>query len=102
MVVLDYDTLLRDPTIEAAVLETARGGILREGLGFDRCDVGAVLNISDDHLGIKGVETIEDMARIKRQRNIPSVNSRISLSLLSCLSSFSPSSDKLFPSPIHH
>jgi cyanophycin synthetase len=59
-------TVLRDPTIEAAVLETARGGILREGLGFDRCDVGAVLNISDDHLGIKGVETVEDMARIKR------------------------------------
>jgi cyanophycin synthetase len=59
-------TVLRDPTIEAAVLETARGGILREGLGFERCDVGAVLNISDDHLGIKGVDTIEDMARIKR------------------------------------
>jgi cyanophycin synthetase len=58
--------VLRDPTIEAAVLETARGGILREGLGFDRCDVGAVLNLSDDHLGVKGVETVEDMARIKR------------------------------------
>jgi cyanophycin synthetase len=57
--------VLRDPTVEAAVLETARGGILREGLGFDRCDVGAVLNISADHLGLKGVETLEDLANIK-------------------------------------
>jgi len=56
---------LKDPTIEAAVLETARGGILREGLGFDRCDVGAVLNVQADHLGLRGVETLEDLARIK-------------------------------------
>jgi cyanophycin synthetase len=56
---------LKDPTIEAAVLETARGGILREGLGFDRCDVGAVLNIQADHLGLRGVETLEDLAKIK-------------------------------------
>lgn len=58
--------VLRDPTIEAAVLETARGGILREGLGFDRCDIGAVLNISADHLGLKGVETVEDLAQVKQ------------------------------------
>jgi cyanophycin synthetase len=57
--------VLRDPTVEAAVLETARGGILREGLGFDRCDVGAVLNVTADHLGLKGVETVEDLAQIK-------------------------------------
>jgi len=57
--------VLRDPTVEAAVLETARGGILREGLGFDRCDVGAVLNISADHLGVKGIETVEDLAWVK-------------------------------------
>lgn len=57
--------VLRDPTVEAAVLETARGGILREGLGFQRCDVGAVLNISADHLGLKGVETLEDLAEVK-------------------------------------
>lgn len=56
---------LKDPTIEAAVLETARGGILREGLGFDRCDVGAVLNIQADHLGLRGVETLEDLAKVK-------------------------------------
>jgi cyanophycin synthetase len=58
--------VLSDPTVEAAVLETARGGILREGLGWDRCDVGAVLNVSADHLGLRGVDTVEDMAFIKR------------------------------------
>lgn len=58
-------TVLRNPTVDAAVLETARGGMLREGLGFDRCDVGAVLNVSADHLGLKGIETVEDLARVK-------------------------------------
>jgi cyanophycin synthetase len=58
--------VLTDPTIEAAVLETARGGILREGLGWDRCDVGCVLNVTADHLGLAGVETVEDLAFIKR------------------------------------
>jgi cyanophycin synthetase len=57
--------VLKDPTVDAAVLETARGGILREGLGFDRCDVGAVLNISGDHLGMRGVNTLDDLAEIK-------------------------------------
>jgi cyanophycin synthetase len=57
--------VLRDPTVDAAVLETARGGILREGLAFARCDVGAVLNVQDDHLGLKGVDTLEDLARVK-------------------------------------
>jgi cyanophycin synthetase len=58
--------VLTDPTVEAAVLETARGGILREGLGWDRCDVGCVLNVSADHLGLAGVETIDDLAFVKR------------------------------------
>ena len=58
--------VLTDPTVEAAVLETARGGILREGLGWDRCDVGCVLNVSADHLGIGGVETVEELAFVKR------------------------------------
>jgi len=57
--------VLREPTVDIAVLETARGGILREGLGFDECDVGAVLNIAADHLGLKGINTIEDMAAVK-------------------------------------
>jgi cyanophycin synthetase len=58
--------ILRDPTVDAAILETARGGLLRSGMGYERCDVGAVLNIDADHLGLKGVETVEDLARVKR------------------------------------
>jgi cyanophycin synthetase len=57
--------VLRDPTVDVAVLECARGGILREGLAFDRCDVGAVLNVQPDHLGLKGVSTLEDLAAVK-------------------------------------
>lgn len=57
--------VLHDPTVEAAVLETARGGILREGLAFDRADVGIVLNVAEDHLGLKGIDTIEDLAKVK-------------------------------------
>ncbi len=58
--------ILRDPTVDAAVLETARGGMVRSGLGYRTCDIGAVLNIAADHLGLKGVETLEDMAIVKR------------------------------------
>lgn len=57
--------VLANPTVDAAVLETARGGILREGLGFDWCDVGCVLNVTEDHLGIKGINTVEDLAKVK-------------------------------------
>lgn len=57
--------VLREPTVDVAVLECARGGILREGLAFDECDVGAVLNVSEDHLGLKGIDTIEDLAAVK-------------------------------------
>lgn len=58
--------VLRDPTIEAAVLEVARGGVLREGLGYDRSDVGCVLNVGPDHLGLRGIHTVEDLAYVKR------------------------------------
>ena len=59
--------ILSNPVVEAAVLETARGGILRTGLGFDRCDVAVVTNIGEgDHLGIGGIETLEQLARVKR------------------------------------
>jgi cyanophycin synthetase len=58
--------VLRDPKVEVAVLETARGGLLRRGLAYRNCDVGAVLNVQADHLGLRGVETIEDLARVKR------------------------------------
>jgi cyanophycin synthetase len=57
--------VLRDPTVEVAVLETARGGILREGLAFDEADIGALLNVSPDHLGLKGIETLDDLANLK-------------------------------------
>jgi cyanophycin synthetase len=57
--------VLKDPTVDVAVLETARGGIIRSGLGFDHCDIGVVLNIAADHLGLKDVNTLEDLARVK-------------------------------------
>jgi cyanophycin synthetase len=57
--------VLKDSTVDAAVLETARGGIVREGLGFDRIDVGAVLNVQSDHLGMGGIHTARDLARVK-------------------------------------
>jgi cyanophycin synthetase len=57
--------------VEVAVLETARGGILRSGLGYDACDVGVVLNVSADHLGQKGIHTVEQLAAVKAV--IPSV-----------------------------
>jgi cyanophycin synthetase len=57
--------ILRDPTVEVAVLESARGGILRSGLAFDSCDVGVVLNVAADHLGLGDIDTIEQMAQVK-------------------------------------
>jgi cyanophycin synthetase len=57
--------ILRDPTVDVAVLETARGGILRSGLAFDQCDVGVVLNVSADHMGLHDIHTLDDMARVK-------------------------------------
>ncbi|MFO1038320.1 MAG: cyanophycin synthetase [Geminicoccaceae bacterium] len=58
--------ILRDPSVDAAVIETARGGIVRRGLGYDWCDVGAVLNVSADHLGLGGIDTLEQLAEVKR------------------------------------
>lgn len=58
--------VLRDPTVDIAVLETARGGLLRAGLGYRRCDVSACLNVSADHLGLKGIDTLEQLAELKR------------------------------------
>jgi cyanophycin synthetase len=59
--------VLLNPQVEAAVLETARGGILRAGLGFDRCDVSVVTNIGEgDHLGLADIESLEKLARVKR------------------------------------
>jgi cyanophycin synthetase len=59
--------ILVNPQVEAAVFEAARGGILREGLGFDRCDVAVVTNIGQaDHLGLHNVNTVDDMFTVKR------------------------------------
>jgi cyanophycin synthetase len=57
--------ILQDPTVEIAVLETARGGILRSGLAFKGCDVGVVLNVAADHLGLGDIDTVEQMAHLK-------------------------------------
>lgn len=57
--------ILQDPTVEVAVLESARGGILRSGLAFNACDVGVVLNVAADHLGLSDINSIEEMARVK-------------------------------------
>ena len=58
--------ILRDPSVDAAVMETARGGMLRGGLGFQTCNVACCLNVAADHLGIKGIDTLEQLAEIKR------------------------------------
>ncbi len=58
--------ILRDPLVDAAVMETARGGLLRSGLGYRRCNVAACLNVSGDHLGLRGIDTLEQLAEVKR------------------------------------
>ena len=57
--------VLKDPTVDFAVLECARGGLLRAGLGFKNCDIGIVTNVAADHLGLKGIHTIEQLAKVK-------------------------------------
>ncbi len=62
---LSAEFVLKDPTVEYAVLECARGGILKAGLGFHNCDISIVTNVAADHLGLKDINTIEEMARVK-------------------------------------
>jgi cyanophycin synthetase len=57
--------VLKDPTVNFAVLECARGGLLRAGLGFKKCDVAVVTNVAADHLGLKGIHTVEQLAKVK-------------------------------------
>lgn len=57
--------ILKDPTVDFAVLETARGGILRAGLGFSRCDVAVITNVQADHMGLSDINTLEEMAKVK-------------------------------------
>ena len=59
-------TVLRDPAVEAAVLEVARGGMVRSGMGVRTCDVAACLNVTSDHLGLGGIDTLDQLAEIKR------------------------------------
>ncbi|MDQ3207048.1 MAG: cyanophycin synthetase, partial [Gemmatimonadota bacterium] len=58
--------VLSDPSVDVAVLEIARGGLLRAGMGVRTCDVGAVLNVKADHLGLRGIGTLEQLAEVKR------------------------------------
>jgi cyanophycin synthetase len=58
--------VLSDPQIDIAILETARGGLLRAGMGVPKVHVGAVLNVQSDHLGMKGIDTLEQLAEVKR------------------------------------
>ncbi|MFQ6103894.1 MAG: cyanophycin synthetase [Candidatus Glassbacteria bacterium] len=58
--------VLRDPSVDVAVLETARGGLLRRGMGYSKCSVGACLNVQTDHLGLKGINNLEELALVKR------------------------------------
>jgi len=57
--------VLKDPTIDFAVLESARGGILKSGLAFSNCDIGVVMNVTEDHIGLGGIHNIEQMAKVK-------------------------------------
>lgn len=58
--------VLRDPSVDFAVMETARGGLVRSGLGYQRCEVAACLNVTSDHLGMGGINTVEELAVVKR------------------------------------
>jgi cyanophycin synthetase len=62
---LSSETVLFDPTIDFAVLECARGGILRSGLAFDKCDISVITNVTADHIGLDGIDTVEKMADVK-------------------------------------
>jgi len=57
--------VLKDPTVDFAVLECARGGILKSGLAFQNCDIGIVTNVAADHIGLGGIYTVEQMAKVK-------------------------------------
>jgi cyanophycin synthetase len=63
---ISAEFILKDPTVEFAVLETARGGILRSGLGFGQCDIGVLTNIKEDHLGLNDIHNLKDLTKVKR------------------------------------
>jgi cyanophycin synthetase len=57
--------VLKDPTVDFAVLESARGGILKSGLAFQNCEVAIVTNVAADHIGLGGINNVEQMAKVK-------------------------------------
>lgn len=59
------EVVLRDPVVDFAVLECARGGILRSGLGFDKCNIGIVTNVTEDHLGLNEIHSLKELAKVK-------------------------------------
>jgi cyanophycin synthetase len=59
------EAILRDPIVDFAVLECARGGILRSGLGFDKCNISIITNITEDHLGLNDIYSLDDLLRVK-------------------------------------
>ena len=62
---ISAEYVLKDPNVEFAVLETARGGILRSGLGYKVCDIGVITNIQEDHLGLSDIHDLKDLSRVK-------------------------------------
>ena len=62
---LSADVVLHDPLVDFAVLECARGGILRSGLGFDQCDISVITNITSDHLGLNDIHSLDELAEVK-------------------------------------
>ncbi|CAN5617744.1 cyanophycin synthetase [soil metagenome] len=62
---LSAQFVLKDPTVDFAVLECARGGLLKSGLAFQNCNVSIVTNVTNDHIGLGGIDTLEQMARVK-------------------------------------
>ncbi|HYD95497.1 MAG TPA: cyanophycin synthetase, partial [Noviherbaspirillum sp.] len=100
--------VLMHPDVDAAVFETARGGVLREGLGFDRCNVAVVTNIGEgDHLGLNFITTVEDLAVVKRvivQNVAPGGTAVLNAAdpMVASMASVCPGSVTFFARDVHH
>ncbi|HEY0848217.1 MAG TPA: cyanophycin synthetase [Noviherbaspirillum sp.] len=100
--------VLLHPDVDAAVFETARGGVLREGLGFDRCNVAVVTNIgAGDHLGLNFITTVEDLTVVKRvivQNVAPSGTAVLNAAdpMVASMAAFCPGSVTFFAHSVHH
>ena len=100
--------VLMHPDVDAAVFETARGGVLREGLGFDRCNVAVVTNIGEgDHLGLNFITTVEDLAVVKRvivQNVAPGGTAVLNAAdpMVASMASVCPGAVTFFARDVHH